>query len=170
MSQWQNNKRWSDRFLPEVKAILGAHLIGEAPVEEDQRRNTDLIVLRLEAVRICVRIRQFKYWSRYSGQFTVRSSLPSGMQTELDKIISGWGDYNFYAYANQAEDRLYAWLLGDLRVFRLWFNRQLARGQRPWLPRANADGSSDFCAFRVADLPPEFVVATNDVTVLSRAG
>ena len=42
-------KRWSDRFLPENKQILGLHLIGEPPVKEDAERNTDLIVPDMRA-------------------------------------------------------------------------------------------------------------------------
>ena len=52
MSNWKNDKRWSDRFLPEIKGIIGTHLITEPPYEEDAERNTDLMVLRLDAIRI----------------------------------------------------------------------------------------------------------------------
>ena len=44
MSNWKNDKRWSDRFLPEIKGIIGTHLITEPPYEEDAERNTDLMV------------------------------------------------------------------------------------------------------------------------------
>ena len=52
MNNWKTDKRWSDRFLPEIKGIIGAHLITEPPFEEDAERNTDLMVLRLDAIRI----------------------------------------------------------------------------------------------------------------------
>ena len=65
MSNWEQDKRWSDRFLPEIKRILGEHLIAEPPVEEDAERNTDLIVLRLDAVRIACRVRKFQYLALY---------------------------------------------------------------------------------------------------------
>ena len=34
MTDWKTDKRWSDKFLPEIKSILGMRLIGEASVEE----------------------------------------------------------------------------------------------------------------------------------------
>ena len=49
--------------------------------------------------------------------------------------------------------------LGDLKVFRLWFSEELARPKRRWADQSNPDGSSDFKAFRIADLPSGFVVA-----------
>ena len=61
MSNWKNDKRWSDRFLPEIKGIIGTHLITEPPYEEDAERNTDLMVLRL-AIRIGCRVRKFKFF------------------------------------------------------------------------------------------------------------
>lgn len=156
---WQRDKAWSDNFLPEIKSILGRHLIGEAPEVEDQQRNTDLIVLRMEAVRIGCRVRSFDYWLRYPDEFTVRAGRPSGVDTELAKIVSGWGDYFFYGFADRQSQSLHAWTLGSLHVFRLWHSRQLARGLRPWATQNNVDGSSSFCAFRVNLLPADFVVA-----------
>lgn len=146
---WKDNKTWSDRFLSEIKAILGVQLIGEPPVEEDEERNTDLIVLKMDAVRISCRVRRYVYYERYPGEFTIRAGLPSGMKTELTKIIEGWGDYFFYGFADEEEERLVAWRLGDLKAFRLWFNRQLAKnkGIVPGVSQINSDGSSDFIAF-----------------------
>lgn len=42
----------------EIKSVLGMRLIGEPPIEEDRERNTDLIVLKMEAVRVGCRIRE----------------------------------------------------------------------------------------------------------------
>lgn len=153
------SKSWTDALLPRVKQILANYLIAEAPFEEDARHGTDLIVLTLEARRIAVRLRHAKYLGRYGEQFTIRSSRPSGIETELAKIIAGWGDYLFYGFDDPADPfGLSAWLLGDLRVFRLWHSRQLSLGRKPWLPRTNGDGSSDFHAYRITDLPADFIV------------
>lgn len=165
MKNWKEDKRWSDRFLPQIKRILGEHLIGEPPVEEDAERNTDLIVLRLDAVRIACRVRKNKYlhYTDKSGsardQFTIRSGRPSGVKTELTKIVEGWGDYFFYGFSNPEETKLDHWLLGDLKALRLFINRQLAQHKHPWWERKNADGSSDFCVFNHASIP-NFVVAS----------
>jgi hypothetical protein len=172
MRGWENDKTWTDLFLPEIKAILGQHLIGAAPLEEDQHRNTDLIVLRMEAVRIACRIRRAvglqgqSYLEKYGTQFTIRAGRPSGQETELTKIIKGWGHYFFYGFA---DERLVRWALGDLNIFRLWFNRELARrkGVAPGESRPNGDGSSHFRAFNWADLPTDFLIAASWATELS---
>lgn len=161
MNGWQADKRYSDQFLSEIKQILGLYLIGEAPIEEDQIRNTDMIVLRLNAVRIGCRIRRSKYLQRYSNEFTIRTSRPHGTKTELAKIIEGWGDYFFYGFGDD-NGQLARWSLGDLRVFRLWFTSYVVKhGKQPGIKKPNADRSSDFRAFRWVDLPRKFRVASN---------
>lgn len=162
MQVWQVDKQWSDTFLPEIKSILGRTFIGPAPIEEDQERNTDLIVLKMDAIRIACRIRRYEYWERYGAQFTIREARPTGTKTELAKIIEGWGDYLFYGFSDESEEGLHAYAIADLKVFRLWFMRQLAQraGQLPGLARDNQDGSSQFRAFFWKELPREFVVTS----------
>jgi len=166
--EWQKDKKWSDRFLDEIKRILGHYLIGEPPQEEDAERNTDLVVLKMEAVRIGCRVR--RYWTKggkptsfldkYADEFTIRSGRPTGIKTELTKIIEGWGDYFLYGFADEEETQLAAWILGDLKAFRLWHSQQICRnsGVVPGVKQNNVDGSSCFRAYKIQDLPPEFIV------------
>lgn len=175
MIGYEADKRWSDRFLPEIKATLGLYLIGEASREEDQRRNTDLIVLHMDAVRIACRVRRNKYMERYGDEFTIRSGRPqSGFETELAKILYGWGNYFFYGFSDESETHLAKWTLGDLGVFRLWFQRQSLRLKRcPGLQRVNGDESSDFLVFSLTDMPSGFVVASSQdgkVCMIDRVG
>ncbi len=158
MKDWKQDKKWSDKYLNEIKAILGQVFIGEASKEDDQEKNTDLIVLKLEAIRIACRIRDEKYYQKYGKEFTIRAGRPGGTKTELAKIIEGWGDYFFYGFAD--EERLIWWSIGDLKVFRLWFNQQLRinRGVVPGICQKNQDGSSNFLAFLWEELPGTFVV------------
>lgn len=149
-------------LIPHVKQVLANYLIVEAPFEEDARHNTDLIVLRLDTIRVACRLRDFGYLAKYGDEFTVRARRPSGVDTELHKILQGWGDFIFYGFASPDWSGLAAWMLGDLQVFRLWHHHTLARlpeGKVPGTLRANGDGSSQFCAYRISDLPPEFVKA-----------
>jgi hypothetical protein len=145
--------------MPEVKMICGAHLIAESNFDEDAQHNTDLHVLTLEPVRIAVRIRQHKYLERYPDEITIRAGRPSGTDTELAKLIAGWGRFIFYGFASQDETHLAAWTLGDLNVFRLWFMRELTKGTIPGKEQSNRDGSSTFRAFNITELPKDFVVA-----------
>ena len=159
-SNWKSRKDWSDRFLPEIKQVLGRYLIGEPPVEEDAQRNTDLIVLKMEPVRIACRVRRHKFFLSCPGDFTIRTGLPSGAKTEMAKILEGWGDYFFYGFANRHEDALVSWVLCDLKVFRSWRSCYLAdnRGRPTGQLFSNHDGSSDFRVFKVSELPKDFVV------------
>jgi len=168
-NDWIQDKAWSDKFLPEVKRILGLYLIGEAPLEEDQAHNTDLIVLRMESVRIGCRIRRYETsggyqtFEKHKEEFTIRNSRPSGVLSELAKIITGWGDYFFYAFSSQDEQSLLRWTLCRYGVFRLWFNRHLVqhRGGIPGTYKQNKDRSSDFIAINFNALPADFIVADN---------
>ncbi len=162
MSDWQSDKRCSDRFLTQIKGILGVHLIGEPPKEEDAERNTDLMVLRMDAVRIGCRIRKHQYLKSYGDEFTIRAGRPSGVKTELTKIIEGWGDYFFYGFSDEGETQLARWTLADIRVFRRSYAMMLVRsaaGVVPGISKANSDGSSSFAAFNWAQFPAEFIVA-----------
>lgn len=151
---WEGRKRWADRFLPEMSRIIGEHLIVEAPLEEDRNRNTDLIVLRLEAVRIACRVRRFGYLQRCGDEFTIRTANPSGARTELDKVMDGWGDFMLYGFCDPTETHLQRWTLIDLSVFRRWVAEHLfqTNGRLPGTPFGNDDGTR-FRAFRYADCP-----------------
>jgi hypothetical protein len=160
MKGWEKDKRWSDRFMPEIKRILGEHLLSEPPIEEDMERNTDLMVLRLDAIRIGCRIRMHRYLEMYGNEITIREGRPSGIKTELTKIIEGWGDYFFYGFSDEKEERLSQWVLGDLSAFRVYLNRFLVtnQGLLPGTPKRNRDESSWFRAFPY-DRIPGFIVA-----------
>ena len=170
MSEWQKDKRWSDRFLPEIKRILGEHLISEPPIEEDAERNTDLMVLRLDAVRIGCRVRKYEYLKQYGDEFTIRAGRPTGAKTELTKIIEGWGNYFFYGFSDEYEQNLAQWILGDLNALRIYINRQLyANGGRfPGSMKYNVDNSSNFIAFKQNAIPG-FIVAQKDSPLIKCA-
>lgn len=159
MNGWASDKKWSDVFLPQIKAIIGQTFIVEPPATEDQEHNTDLIVLKMDPIRVACRIRRERYYQQYADEFTIRCSRPSGIKTELSKIIEGWGDYLFYGFGDES---LIAYRIGDLKVFRLWFTRYLSQngGTTPGLFKKNADGSSNFIAFKWSELPQNFIVKT----------
>jgi hypothetical protein len=154
VNTWQEDKLWSDRFIPEMKRILGEHLIGEASVEEDRERNTDLVVLLVKPARIACRVRTPGYFPKYAGEFTIRSARQAA-QTELAKVMAGWGDFMLYGFADESRQALCRWTLLDLNVFRLWVNTYmvLRPGRFPGEEHMNGDKSSIFRAFEIADIP-----------------
>lgn len=157
MEGWEESKRRADRHTPEVAAICGVLFVCEpVNVEEDWLRNTDLVVLSMDRVRIGVRIRGHEYLARYPEEFTIRAARPkSGNDTELTKILRGWGDYLFYGFANEHDTGLAFWRVVNLREFALWYNRQLfmlPAGKAPGILKPNKDGSSEFYAFSAQGL------------------
>lgn len=93
----------------------------------------------------------------------VKYSRPSHVKCELTKIIEGWGDYFFYAFATGDETGFIQWVLCRLNVFRVWFNRYLAthKGRMPGVLQENGDKSSDFYAYKLRDMPQDFIVASS---------
>ena len=158
---WKQDKKWSDIFLPEIKMYLGLHLLSEPPIEEDTERNSDLMVLKLNNIRIGCRIRKYVFFKNYKNEFTIRAGRPSGTKTEITKIIEGWGTHFFYGFSNEEENKLHAWFIGDLNVFRLWFMRQIVsnKGVWPGTKKNNHDGSSYFLCFNKYELPKNFILA-----------
>ena len=158
--------------MPKIKPILGLYLIGEAPAEEDRLHNTDLIVVGMKPLRIGCRMRRHKYLTRnnYRNEFTLRNGTPTGAKTEITKIVEGWGDYIFYGFCNEQETDLEQWILGDLKVFRLWFNRELWRAAKkeiklvdgmPGIRKPNKDGSF-LRAFGLVEMPQGFIMAKSE--------
>lgn len=160
-TNWKLDKKWSDKFLPEIKSILGLYLIGEAEKEDDCYRNTDLIVLKMEAVRISCRIRRYEYL-KYKDEFTIRSKRDSGKETELSKIIQGFGDFFFYGFANSEETKIEKWTIINLNRFRLYYVRSLFSGGGFGETKKNHDASSDFLVFRYDKFPSDLIFAKGD--------
>ena len=158
---WQADKAWSDRFIPEIKSILGTVLIDAAEADDDVMRNTDLITLTMRGgLRIACRVRKHRYLATYADEFTIRCSRPGGTETEIDKLLAGWGDYLFYGFANADETALAGWFVGDLQVFRDWF-ASYRRSFHDWPGdmRRNHDGSSKFLVFDIHEVDSRFVLA-----------
>lgn len=160
LSVYQADAAFSRRFAPQIKRILGEHLIIEAPPEEDAHHNTDLMVLRLDAVRIACRVRRHRYLRLFGDEITIRCDRPSGTKTEFEKIVrDGWGDFLFYGFASQCETGICRWVLGDLQVFRAYVQQQIrVTGRLPGKRRVNTDGT-EFLAYPIRTLPDGFVVA-----------
>lgn len=161
MDDWQSDKEWSDRFIPAIKKIVGPLILTEATIQEDREQNTDLIVLRADSIRIACRVRKPGYFEKYGNDITIRSSRKSGTETELQKIIKGWGHMFFYAHSNKKQTDFSSWVLIDLSEFRLWLMRGIATscGKIPGILKKNTDGSSDFYCFDYSKFPAGIVLA-----------
>lgn len=164
---WQDDKRWSDKFIPQIKRILGEHLIAVADWKQDATEASDLVVLACNPFRVGCRIRRNKYLTEdYQDEFTIRCERKNN-DTELAKIMSGWGDYFFYGFEGSSGLTVVNWFIGDLKIFRLhlWRNRQLLGSQHV---RSNGDESSSFAVWNRSAFPPEFVKAFGDRPIAPR--
>ena len=161
MNFYNRDRAWSDKFLPEIKRIVGAHLLETAPDQLDWQQATDLLMLDARDMRIAARVRRHGYAQRYPNQFTLRSRVPSGAETELSKIVNGKGDWMFYGHANAAGDGIESWSLLDLKAFRAALIRQ---EQHPisYGDCRNSDGSA-FKWFDVRSFPcwPKLILASS---------
>ncbi|WP_343503595.1 hypothetical protein [Alloyangia pacifica] len=160
MYDYAINRRWSDQYLPEVKRIVGAQLLQAAPDDLDMKHATDLLTLDARDMRIAARIRRPGFADRYPYEFTIRSSVPSGAETELAKIVNGYADWMFYGHA-APDGSLASWWLIDLRAFRAALIRR-AHGSLSSGEVWNRDGSS-FRWFDIRSFPsqPPLVVAAS---------
>lgn len=157
--KWQERKAWADKFMPDVRAILGGALIGVPTREDDRKCVTDLVFLVFmvgQGTRVACRIRRSTPAAR-RDEFTLRAKLPSGAQTELHKVGAGWGDLFFYGFAAHDEASIGRWTLLRLDVFRAWRRRNLEHwGCEPGQYHSNDDGTA-FYAYNIAHLPDDFV-------------
>ncbi len=153
----------SDRFMPQVKQIVGPYLLDKAPLEVDMREATDLItVVGADGFRCNVRVREPGYFDRYPDDFTLRSWIKSGAESELSKIERGHGDWMFYAHAltDSERDGFRRWRLLNLGAFRThWVERRDARLRTG--ERSNDDGATKFRWFNIPSFPndPSLVIA-----------
>lgn len=163
MNGFERDKQWSDKFMRTIKQVLGLCLLTEGDFEEDAKENTDLRVLTLKSVRIGCRVRKYHFYEKYPDEFTIRYSRPSGVKTEIDKIMEGWGDLFFYGFSNQDETSLIRWTLADLNVFRKWYTPDKAK------PHYVPESKCELIAFRWDELPSGFVVRDYDKTAADLA-
>lgn len=156
MSGYGNDRAWSDQFIPAIKQVVGPLLLAEAPIDVDRTQATDLIVMNARNVMIAARVRRPGFADRYPNEFTIRHSRANGVQTELNKIQRGFGDWMVYAHADNGVG-LARWMVIDLAAFRYHFALEGWTGGRTvrWGVRSNHDGATAFAWFDVTSFPAD---------------
>ena|ERR1700730_2134719 len=157
---YREDRSWSDQFIPSIKRIVGPLLLVSAGMELDSKEATDLLVFKARDVRVAARMRAAEYAERYPFDFTIRSSRDSGVETELSKIVSGWGDWLFYGFDGGNRNPL-PWSLLDLNVFRRAINFHMAGIKTiRFQIRSNGDGTH-LAAYDIRSFSPDLVVASS---------
>ncbi len=155
MSNYHAERQWSDQYIPKIKKIVGPLLLSVTPDEIDCRQAADLMIFSAKNMRIAARIRRSEYIG-FSNEFTVRSALDSGSETEFSKIQKGFADWMFYGIlSNIYSDKFHIWHVFDLDVFRSEIdnNAYIKFGDK-----SNGDGTH-FRWFDINSFPSAFVIA-----------
>ena len=155
---YTTDRLWSDKYIPQIKKIIGPYLLEVSSYEVDTKEAADLVVLSGRNLTIACRIRRPGY-EQFIGQFTLRAKRDNGSITELKKIIDGWGDWMFYGHINE-DDKIHVWMLVDLKAFRAHMVRNRKVIESGFT--ANGDGTH-FAWFDAMTFPPEpsLLIATN---------
>ena len=127
MNQLKENMENANYFLPQQMEIIAKnqsrldfsrvkrHNVFRHDGIADCKENTDLFFYEFKRLRIACRVR-FNMTSYDYGDVTIRSALPSGNDTEIDKINAGWGDYMLYCWEKNGVINEY--IIIDLEEFR----------------------------------------------------
>ena len=157
---YEKDRRWSDQYIPAIKAIVGPYLLTTAPFEWDTKQATDLIVIHARDKTIAARMRRARFAKQYPYEFTIRYQRDTGVSTEYEKIINGWADWMFYGFAadGDADGLIQRWWLLDLNVFRACLIRR--RGDNKLaVEKPNNDGTS-LLAFNVGKFPRTIIIGS----------
>lgn len=108
-TDYQINRSWADEYVDDQQEVL-APAIGrlgmrKADFYADTRQATDITYFCSNRLNIAARVRRPKYRQSYGlTQFTMRTWLRSGVQTEYSKIVDdGYADWFLYAHAPEDE-------------------------------------------------------------------
>ncbi len=156
MPSYSEDRKWSDRYIPRIKQIVGPLLLQESSYEVDTKQAADLIVITAKNVTIACRVRRPGY-DRYRNEFTIRSARDTGTETELSKITNGWGDWMFYAHAQDgAVTDFSCWHLIDLSAWRAAMIRHKLGGSSSLKMghKSNNGDGTHFAWFDLTTFPP----------------
>src|SRR3989304_10383991 len=120
--QLQRELSWSKLWIPELRRLIGPHVLRPGNFREDALEGTDLIVLTADRLRIACRVRhpgKSRFWG---DQVTFTDLRESGAPCEADKgLRGGWGGLFFYGHATEddpARGEIDPWFLLDLNLLR----------------------------------------------------
>lgn len=159
------DRKWSDRFIPEIKKIVGPLLLVESPDLIDMKEASDLILLRAKNLMVACRVRRPGYLEKFPNDFTMRAKRDSGADTELKKITDGFADWMFYGHSTEEENGQFsAWRVLDLNVWRAYMirSRELVNINQRMIP--NGDGTF-FVEFNVDDFPLKLIIAESSLEI-----
>jgi hypothetical protein len=171
MNAYRTDRKWSDQFIPEIRRIVGEHLLVETPAAVDRTQAADLMVFSARSLTVAARVRRHVYYARYATEFTVRAERDSGARSEHEKLIDGWGDWMLYAFADAQETALCAWMLLDLNAWRAAVSRHAHGAIRLRCGQTRNGDGTGFRWYDVRSFPsePRLVIAHEAIPIVGRA-
>jgi hypothetical protein len=148
--------------------LLGLTCIHIADIDEDRRHNTDLM-FDVNRARYPVRVRRLRDRLPYNrrNEIPFRFSRRTHIHTEFAKLMAGWDDYCLYGWGDEHSQRVVAYTLLNLDIFRGWMSaividRLFAVTGDSGLPLGvtlfhDHDSSASFLAFCLDCLPQEII-------------
>lgn len=150
---YNKQRPWSDKFLPQDKTILSNVLNCDESLIEvttpmvDMQQAADLIIKSNipdeRDIYVAVRTRTSGYAERYSDEFTVRAHYTEGYKTEYEKIMEGFGDIMLYGFV--INNSIARWVLIDLEIFRQEAENDYIIKEH----KHNRDGRNSFYAYNI---------------------
>lgn len=144
---FEKNYNWQKKFLDQIVGIIKQNAssfisVRRATITEDTKQSTDMVLELDVGGDIGVRIRRGNCNYR---DFTIRTYVGNGIETEVHKIQKGWCDWYVYAWSN-TEDVLDEWVIVNIKQA-----RQQGIFDRTWAPKYNTDGTR-FIAISIEEL------------------
>jgi hypothetical protein len=123
--------------------------------EQDIKYATDFLVFSINPFKVACRLRTYKFYlnPEYREEFTIRCSLTSGKETELDKIRKGFADYIFYGFVDEKEEKIVKYFIGNLNIF-----RDYEGGMRFKVFENKDKNPTKLAVYKVSQFPKEFIV------------
>jgi len=161
------NRDFSDKFVLEVKRILGEQFLIEAPLIEDLKENTDIRSFVMWPIRYGFRVRRHSD-IHFNKDFTLYYESPKGREIEVEfhKILKGYGDYFLYGFSDEEEQGFECWGICNLNILRGFIENYAAKhnGKLPGtIKKKYTEGREylgKFIAFNWADLPEGGIFAS----------
>ena len=157
---YEDKRKFSDKFVTEVKKILGEQFLIEAPLIEDLKKNTDIRSFVMWPIRYGFRVRSNSD-IHFNKDFTLFYESPKGSEIEVEfhKMLKGYGDYFLYGFADEEEKGFACWGICNLNVLRGFIENYAAKnnGELPGkiIPKYTKKKQylGKFIAFKWKDLP-----------------
>ena len=112
---------WADKYMPQIEKILrsyGGHIMSISIADEDMDMHeaTDLVISISGNIKVALRVRDVKTIPENRREWTIRSWLASGNDTEIHKLRKGFADWYLYGWVNGST--VVEWMIIDLGAVR----------------------------------------------------